>query len=204
MKTIVYRIILLLLISCNSTTDKKESNTVDSKVKNTSAKDVKPASPCELFTSENLASLFEIKDASTIEMYVRDAFRENTNQCQFIWPEEKGSIKASQIMVDITHKYKDMGATFSRMLELDIKNGLTAIENGKTITIKPMPIDDFGDHAYHWTQPSFQNVQKITFQVENNYRVDITYNSHAGVNIQESVIKQKLIEIGQQIKKQLN
>lgn len=196
MKKSLYLLILVVLVSCNNKTENTKNNTetLESKV-------VTPKNPCDLFGKDQLVSVFDIQNASTIEMYARDEY--GTQTCQFIWPEEEGSVAASQIMIDITPKTEDMGATFARMLELDLQNGLTARENNETIIIKPTPLENFGDFAYHWEQPSFQSVQKITFQVNNEYKVNITYTAHKAVNAPKDLIKSKLIEIGKIIKKAL-
>ena len=204
MKKILSTVLLVLALGCNtknestnSLNDKKETETTTSSIKN-----IKPVNPCELFNAEQLATFFDIADASTIEMYARNQYG-TKKQCQFIWPEEKGSVAGSQIMIDITSKTEDMGATFSRMLELDLLNGLSARENGQTIIIKPTLLEGFGEFAYHWEQPGFQNVQKIAFQVRNDYRVDIMYNAYGAINASAAMIKNKLSEIGKQIKQNL-
>lgn len=191
---------LLSLSSCQETKNSLDKEAVTTKKESTAA--IKTINPCDLFDTQNLVDVFGIADASTIEMYAREQ-NGSKKQCQFLWPEEKGSVAGSQIMIDITSKAEDMGATFSRMLQLDLQNGLSANENGQTTIIKPTGLIGFGKSAYHWEQPNFQNVQKITFQVENNYRIDITYNAHNAVNISKDLIKMKLIEIGKQIKQKL-
>lgn len=201
MKKVVF-IIVLAITSCNNKTENNTSENTKNDTETSENKVVTPKNPCDLFGTEQLVSVFDIQDASTIEMYARDLYG-TKKQCQFIWPEEKGSVAGSQIMIDITSKTEDMGATFSRMLDLDLQNGLTARENNETIIIKPTPLENFGDFAYHWEQPSFQSVQKITFQVNDAYRVDITYNAHGTINASKDLIKSKLIEIGNQIKQKL-
>lgn len=202
MKNSLCLLILVVLVSCNNKTENKTSENTKNVTETLKNKVVTPKNPCDLFGTDQLVSVFDIQDASTIEMYARDLYG-TKKQCQFIWPEEKGSVAGSQIMIDITSKTDDMGATFSRMLELDLQNGLTARENNQTIVIKPKPIENLGDFAYHWEQPSFQSVQKITFQVNDEYRVDITYNSHGSIKVSGELIKSELIEIGNQIKQKL-
>lgn len=206
MKSIVTTLAVILLLSCNNKTE--SSNTAETPSEKTttvqkSSKEVTPAKPCALFGKDQLVEVFNIQAPNTVEMYDKEKFRSNTNQCQFIWQEAEGSVKGSQIMIDISHKTKDMGATFSRMLELDLQKGLTARENNQTITIMPTPLEGFGDFAYHWTQPNFQNVQIIKFQVRNEYDVKITFNCHEGVTVSHEDIKNKIIEIGKHIQKQL-
>ncbi len=94
--------------------------------------EILPVNPCELFDANQLASVFNITDKSLIEIYARDKYA-STKQCQFIWQESVGSVKGSQIMIDISHKTEDKGAAFSRMLELDLQNGLTARENNEPL-----------------------------------------------------------------------
>lgn len=202
MKKSLYLLILVVLVSCNNKTENNTSENTKNDTETLENKVVTPKNPCDLFGTDQLVSVFDIQDASTIEMYARDQYG-TKKQCQFIWPEEKGSVAGSQIMIDITSKTDDMGATFSRMLDLDLQNGLTARENNETIIIKPTPLENFGDFAYHWEQPSFQSVQKITFQVNDAYRVDITYNAHGTINASKDLIKSKLIEIGKTIKENL-
>lgn len=201
MKTLILILSLLLLASCNSKTkDATESEVVTTEKESTST--INAVNPCNLFSSEDLVKVFNITDASTVEMYARDQYG-TKKQCQFIWQEEKGSVAGSQIMIDITSKSEDMGATFSRMLQMDLQNGLSARENGQTIIIKPTLLEGFGDFAYHWEQIDFQNVQKITFQVKNDYRVDIVYNAHEAIYAPKDIVKTKLIEIGKTIKEKL-
>ena len=195
-------LMLLLLVSCSNKPENKSTENTNNIPKTSSNKVATPKNPCDLFDENQLANVFGVADKSLIEMYSRDKY-ETTKQCQFIWQEEKGSVEGNQIMIDITSKTETMGATFSRMLELDLQNGLTARENNETIIIKPTPLENFGDFAYHWEQPNFQSVQKITFQVNNDYRVDVTYNSHRHINASTDIIKSKLIEIGKQIKQKL-
>lgn len=205
MKNILNIVLLVALFSCTTKNKTEQETTLEAtSISKNDDEAIKPIKPCDFFNQDQLAKVFDIKDKSTIEMYARDNFRLNTNQCQFIWQEEKGSVKGSQIMIDITHKTPDDGATFSRMLELKLKNGLTARENNQTITIMPTPLEGFNDFAFHWTQPNFQNVQIIAFQVNNNYMVEITFNCHMGIEVSQEDIKNKLIEIGNQIKRSLN
>jgi hypothetical protein len=202
MKKNLYLLILVVLVSCNNKTENNSSENTKNDIETLESKVVTPKKPCDLFNSDQLVSVFDIKDASTIEMYARDQYG-TKKQCQFIWPEEKGSIVGSQIMIDISCKSDDMGATFSRMLELDLQKGLTASENGKVITILPTSIKGFGDHAYHWTQPDFQQVQKIVFQVDDNYKVEITYTAHKQAKLAAEDAKNKLVEIGNLIQNKL-
>ena len=195
-------LIMLVLVSCNNKTENNSSEKTNNSVNTSVNKVVIVQNPCELFDANQLANLFDIADKSLIEMYSRDKYG-STKQCQFIWQEKAGSVETSQIMIDITSKSEDMGSTFSKMLELDLQNGLPARENNQTLIIKPTPLEDFGNFAYHWAQPNFQNVQKITFQVNNEYRVDITYNTHGTNKIAASLIKSKLIQIGKTIKEKL-
>ena len=199
---LIQALMLLMLVSCNNKTESNSTENTNNATETSENKVVTPKKPCDLFGTDQLVSAFDIKDASTIEMYARDLYG-TKKQCQFIWPEEKGSVAGSQIMIDITSRTEDMGATFSRMLELDLQNGLSARENNQTIIIKPIPLNGFGDFAYHWEQPNFQSVQKITFQVNNEYRVDITYNAHGTINASTDLIKSKLIEIGKIVKENL-
>lgn len=202
MKKSLYLLILVVLVSCNNKTENNTSENKKNVTETSENKVVTPKNPCDLFNTDQLVSVFDIKNASTIEMYARDQYG-TKKQCQFIWTEEEGSVAVSQIMIDITSKTEDMGATFARMLELDLQNGLTARENNETIIIKPTALENFGDFAYHWEQASFQSVQKITFQVNNEYRVDITYNAHKSINASKDLIKSKLIAIGKTIKQNL-
>lgn len=180
-------LIMFVLVSCNNKTENNASENTKNETEVLENKVVTPKNPCDLFNAEQLVRVFDIKNVSTIEMYARDQYG-SKKQCQFIWTQEKGSVAGSQIMIDITSKTEDMGATFSRMLELDLQNGLSARENNQTIIIKPTPLENFGDFAYHWEQPSFQSVQKITFQVNNEYRVDITYNAHKSIDASTELI----------------
>lgn len=201
MKKTISLLIIVLLVGCNSQTeDKKTENIVPSK---TTSKNVSKVSPCELFGTEELAKVFAITDKNLIEMYPREKSGSHTNQCQFIWQEATGSVRGSQVMIDITHKSEDMGATFSRMLELHLQNGLTARENNQTITILPTPLADFGEFAYHWAQPSFQQTQIISFQKDDTYLVKITFNCHQGLSVSSEEIKTKLIKIASHIHEQL-
>lgn len=200
MKKIINIIVVLTLISCNTKAEKL--STTETFTEEPSSKAIEAVKPCELFGIDQLASVFNIEDKSSIEMYDRTKSN-TTKQCQFIWQEKDNAIQGSQIMINITHKSEDMGATFSRMLELDLEKGLSASENGKIIIIKPTPLEGFGDDAYHWEQLSFQNLQKIVFQVQNNYKIEILYNSHNGVNVEPNIIKNKLIQIGKTLNQQL-
>lgn len=196
-------ILLLLIVSCNTKNEKATPNEAEEATPATAiSKDVHPIDPCTLLKSEQLATMFNIVNDSAIETYTRDMYG-TTKQCQFIWQEEKGSVKGSQLLVIISSKEKDAGATFSKMLQLDIENGLSASENGEVINIKPTPLQGFGDNAYHWTQPNFQNVQKIVFQVNNDYKVEIMFNCHKEISIDQEDIKNKLIETGTLIKGKL-
>lgn len=199
MKKGIALLVMLSILSCNNKTSENAKDLLDT----SSNKEVTPLKPCNLFNADQLASVFNITDKSLIEMYARDEFRTNTNQCQFIWQEALGSVKGSQIMIDITHKYEDMGATFSRMLELKLLNGMNTQENNQIVTIIPTKLDGFNEHAYHWAQPSFQNVQKIAFQVRNDYNVEIMFNCHEGISVSQDAIKNKLIEIGKIIKENI-
>lgn len=198
MKSILNIFLVVLLASCNSITDTSNANQLNAE--NSSTNEVLPVKPCELFSTEQLAFVFNIQDKSTIEMYDRSK-HSATNQCQFIWPEEKGSLKSSQIMINITRKTPDDGSSFSRKLELDLQNGLSASENGKVVIIKPKEIEGFGNFAYHWAQPNFQNTQKIKFQLNDLYMVEILFNSNTEVLPED--IENKLIKIGEILNQKL-
>lgn len=204
MKLYLTLLFALLLIGCNTNSEKASTPSSSDAKSSTkvSSKEVTPAKPCDLFGKEELAKVFNIQAQSTIEMYTREGGM-NTHQCQFIWQEEENAVMGSQVMIDISHKTDDMGATFSRMLELDLQNGLSASENGQIVNIKPTTINGFGDFAYHWTQPSFQNTHVLKFQVENDYSVKLTFNCHEGITVYQDDIKSKLIEIGKVIQQKL-
>lgn len=202
MKHILYTVCLLIAVSCNNKTANSAETPESNKNEQPEKAAIAPINPCDLFNKEQLTTVFSIVDSTTIEMFARDKYGDS-KQCQFIWPDEKESIQGSQIMIDISSKTPDMGATFSRMLELDKQNGLTARENNETIIIMPTSLQGFGDHAYHWEQIDFQSVQKITFHVRNEYRIDITYNAHKHINMPKEEVKNKLIQIGKIIKQKL-
>lgn len=197
MKSILNTLIVLLLVGCNATTS-ENSNSAEEQTKVETTSEVKPVNPCDLFSSAQLVATFDIKDAATIEMYPRDKYN-TTKQCQFIWPEEAGSVKGSQLMIDITSRTEDMGATFSRMLQLDLEKGLSASEDGKMVNILPAKLEGFGENAYHWAQPNFQNTQRISFQIRNEYRVDIIFNCNEGMEVSQELIKNKIIQVGKTI-----
>lgn len=200
MKSALKILIIVLLISCNNKTDKK--NAIESKEEVTSAKEIKTINPCDIFSSEQLVTIFNIQTPGNIEVNPKSKYG-STLQCQFAWYDNKETSKSSQVIIDISAKTSDMGATFSRMLELDLEKGLSGTENGKVVVIMPEKIDNFGDFAYHWQQPSFQNLQKISFQLDNQYRVDITYNSYKGIGLTSDEIKNNLMQIAQLIKQKI-
>lgn len=200
MKSVLNTLIVLFLVSCNATTE--NSNPEENQTKVETTNEVKPVNPCDLFSSAQLVAIFDIKDAATIETYPRDKYN-TTKQCQFLWPEEEGSVRGSQIMIDISSRTEDMGATFSRMLQLDLEKGLSASEDGKVVNILPTKLQGFGENAYHWAQPNFQNTQKISFQVRGEYRVDITFNCDEGIQVSQELIKNKIIQVGEIIYQKL-
>lgn len=200
MKSLLITSIVLFLVSCNATTEKSNPEGNETKLETTT--EVKPVNPCDLFSSEQLVAVFDIKDPATVEMYPRDKYS-TTKQCQFIWLEEEGSVKGSQMMIDISSRTEDMGATFSRMLQLDLEKGLSASEDGKMVNILPAKLEGFGENAYHWAQPNFQNTQKISFQVRNEFRVDITFNCHEDIQVSQALVKDKIIQVGKVIYQKL-
>lgn len=198
MKNIANIIILVLLISCTTKKENPNSNTEEIKNEISVVEAVKLVNPCDLVSLEDIASAFEI-DIATIESYARNPYPD-TNRCEFIWDDPSDVTKASQIMITISSnlEMEDMPRKFSNMLRMDIEKGVMGT---KQQIIKPTSIDDFGTNAYHWTEPDFQNVQKIKFQSNEAYLVEVLFTTSTTVNSEE--IKGKLLQIGKNIKQKI-
>ncbi|CAM3903896.1 MULTISPECIES: hypothetical protein [Flavobacterium] len=196
MKNIINVIVVVLLISC--TTKKENVNSNEATTENVVSEKVALINPCDLVSMDDIASAFGI-DISTIESYARNPYPD-TNRCEFIWNDPNEVTKASQIMITISSnlEMEDMPRKFSNMLRMDIEKGVMGT---KQQIIKPTPIDGFGANAYHWKEPDFQNVQKIKFQSNEAYLIEILFNSSETVNSEE--IKEKLIQIGKNIKQKI-
>lgn len=195
MKTIIPFLCGLVLVACSST-DPTETTT-ESPENSGSLVDVKLIDPCSIITEDVLKTVFNVSDPSTIEMYAREKST-NAKQCQFLWTESTSSVKSSQLMIDIMSNMKgqESPTAYSRMLEMDLLNGLLGQQQQ---LIKPSPIADFGPGAYYWAQLEQDNVQKIKFQINENYMVQVMYNSN--FDTPETEVKKKLMKIGNQIKK---
>ena len=199
MKPIIKLIIVVLLISCNTKKETPNSNLQEEKVEVVSSKKVALISPCDLLSQADIKATFELEGV-TIENYARNPYPD-TNRCEFVWNNANDVTKGSQVMITISSNFEidDMPRKFSNMLRMDIEKG---VMGSKQQIIKPTPITDFGTNAYHWSEPDFQNVQKIKFQMDEAYLVEVMYNSN--VQITQDEIKNKLIQVGNQIKRNLN
>lgn len=198
MKNILNTIVVVVLISCTTKKESPNSNLQEEKVEVVSSKKVALISPCDLLSQADIKATFELEGV-TIENYARNPYPD-TNICEFIWNNAKDVTKASQIIITISSNLEidEMPRKFSNMLRMDIEKGVTGT---KQQIITPKLIDGFGTNAYYWTQPDFQNVQKIKFQIDEAYLVEVMYNSN--VQIAQEEIKNKLIQIGQTIKQKL-
>lgn len=188
------------MCACSSPTAGSESGEENASESAAATKDLELIQPCSLFNSKDLATVFGIGDMSTIEEFSRNKAT-NTNQCQFIWTESASSTKSSQIMIDVMVNLEGQKSptAYSRMLELDLINGLLGQQQQ---LIKPSPIADFGKSAYYWAQLEQEKVQKIKYQIDENYMIQIMYNSNFEVPHDE--VKKKLVQIGQQLNKKIN
>jgi hypothetical protein len=84
----------------------------------------------------------------------------------------------------------EMPRRFSNMLRMDMQNGVLSSKQQK---IMPTPVDGLGKNAYHWADLDFQNFQKIKFQKDENYYVEVFHN---GNDVEDTeLIKEKLLEI---------
>ncbi|WP_445710455.1 hypothetical protein [Flavobacterium sp.] len=198
MKNIANIIILVLLISCTSKKENTNSDNKEAAIENEVSEKVMLVNPCDLVSMDDIASAFGV-DIATIESYARNPYPD-TNRCEFIWNDPNNVTKASQIMITISSnlEMEDMPRKFSNMLRMDIEKGVMGT---KQQIIKPTPIDGFGANAYHWVEPDFQNVQKIKFQSNEAYLIEILFNSSETVNSEE--IKGKLLQIGKNIKQKI-
>ena len=198
MKNIANIIILVLLISCTTKKENTNTNHTEETLENVVSEKVVLINPCDLVSMDDIASAFGV-DIATIESYARNPYPD-TNRCEFIWNDPSEVTKASQIMITISSNLEmvDMPRKFSNMLRMDIEKGVMGT---KQQIIKPTPIDDFGTNAYHWKEPDFQNVQKIKFQSNEAYLVEVLFTTSATVNSEE--IKGKLLQIGKNIKQKI-
>ena len=103
-------------------------------------------------------------------------------------------------MVDIMVNMEgfESPTAYSRMLEMDVLNGLM---DRKQQLINPTAIGELGKGAYYWEEGSADNAQKIKFQVDENYMVQVLFNSNFDTPYTD--VKQKLVEIGKKLKQQL-
>lgn len=198
MRPILNTILVVFLISCTS---KKENTNSDNKkavIEHEVSEKVALVNPCDLVSMDDIATAFGV-DSATIESYTRNPYPD-TNRCEFIWNDPNDATKGSQIMITISSnlEIKEMPSKFSNMLRMDLEKGVMGT---KQQIIKPTPIDGFGTNGYHWTQPDFQNVQKIKYQVDEKYLVEVLFNAYKDVDASE--IKNKLLKIGNTIKEKL-
>ena len=200
MKNIINVIVVVLLISCTTKKEnsKEEINSNEATTENVVSEKVALINPCDLVSMDDIASAFGV-DTATIESYARNPYPD-TNRCEFIWNDPSEVTKASQIMITISSNLEinEMPRKFSNMLRMDLEKGVMGT---KQQIIKPTPIDGFGTNGYHWVEPDFQNVQKIKFQLNEAYLVEVLFNSSGTVNSEE--IKEKLLQIGKNIKQKI-
>lgn len=186
-------------MSCNTNKKETSSTVNETKTQTQPHNAIISVRPCELFTKELLASTFNIQDLSTIEYYDRRKYK-TTDQCQYIWTASKSASNASQLIINITSNTHetDNPTPYSRLLAIDLEKGLIGT---KQQIIKPIVIDGLGENAYFWAQPDYQDVQKIKFQVNNSYMVEVIYNSY--LESAQNDIKKKLCTIGTLIQNKL-
>lgn len=196
MKNILSIVLVAIFFSCTEKKEDANSNIEINKQENLD--EVVLINPCDLVSMDDIASAFGV-DTATIESYARNPYPD-TNRCEFIWNDLNEVTKASQIMITISSnlEMEDMPRKFSNMLRMDLEKGVMGT---KQQIIKPTPIDGFGTNAYHWTEPDFQNIQKIKFQLNEAYLVEVLLNSSGTVNSEE--IKEKLLQIGKNIKQKI-
>lgn len=198
MKNIANTILVVFLISCTSKKENTNSDNKEVAIENEASEKVMLVNPCDLVSMDDIASAFEIK-STTIETYARNPYPD-TNRCEFIWNDPNDVTKGNQIMITISSNMEreEMPRKFSNMLRMDLEKGVMGT---KQQIIKPIPIDDFGTIAYYWAEPDFQNVQKIKFQSNETYLVEVLFTTSTTVNPEE--IKEKLLQIGKNIKQKI-
>lgn len=199
MKTIYLLTLLLALAACTESSSPAAEETNESTETGTTTNALSLINPCSIISTATIESTFDVAAPATLEMFERQPY-DNMKQCQFIWSESEKSTKGSQIMVDIMVNMEgfESPTPYSRMLEMDLLNGLL---DRKQQLINPTAIGEFGKGAYYWVEGSADNVQKIKFQVNENYMVQILFNSNFDVPYTD--VKQKLIALGKTIKQQL-
>ncbi|MVO09483.1 hypothetical protein GOQ30_09970 [Flavobacterium sp. TP390] len=196
MKKIVSIILVTIFFSCTEKKENANSNIEINKQENLD--EVVLLNPCDLVSIEDIATTFEA-DVTTMENYARNPYPD-TNRCEFTWNVPQDVTKACQIMITISSNLEidEMPRKFSNILRMDKEKGVLGSQQQ---IIKPTPIDGFGTNAYHWTEPDFQNIQKIKFHVNDMYLIEILFNTSAIVNQEE--IKVKLIQVGKDIKQKI-
>ncbi|UOX35575.1 hypothetical protein LXD69_08625 [Flavobacterium sediminilitoris] len=196
MKNILSIVLVAIFFSCTEKKENANSNIEINKQENLD--EVVLINPCDLVSIEDIATTFGA-DVTTMESYTRNPYPD-TNRCEFTWNVPQDVTKASQIMITISSnlEMEDMPRKFSNILRMDKEKGVLGSQQQ---IIKPTPIDGFGTNGYHWVEPDFQNVQKIKFQLNEAYLVEVLFNSSGTVNSEE--IKEKLLQIGKNIKQKI-
>lgn len=196
MKQLLFIFIGLAAVACSENDLSETTNSSENGVETKSATSSEATliDPCSIITVDKLCAVFMVNDPSTVEMYSREKYAD-TKQCQFLWTESQTSVKSSQLLVNITSKIDESNPTkYSRMLEIDLEKGLLGSQQQ---IIKPESVSGLGKGAYFWAQLDEEKVQKIKFQIDEKYMVELMYNSNFGVP--HTDVRQKLTELAKVI-----
>ena len=191
---------LTLLLSIFVCACGSESNTNSTESQTTaeaqSALELKNA--CDFISAADVTEMFNIQTEG-METYAKTP-SPNQTTCQYIWQGTASPSSGHQLMITITmnDEKAEMPRRFSNMLRIHLQDGMMGV---KQENIKPSPVEGLGEFAYHWAQLSFQNTQKICFQKDENYLVEVMYNANEAVDNES--IKSKLLEISNTLQTKL-
>ncbi|MDP5121836.1 MAG: hypothetical protein NWQ46_09600 [Spirosomaceae bacterium] len=197
MKKVLFLSLITFSFACSSGTSTSE--TMDEATVSETTEEPILKNACDIISVDDFAKLFNIQATGEIETYARTP-DPNKSTCQFLWQANAAPTSGNQVMITImTNDEKaEMPRRFSNMLRMDIQNGVMSTKQAK---LMPTPVDGLGENAYHWAELDFQNFQKIKFQVDENYYVEVFHN---GNDVDDTeLIKEKLLEISKTLKTKL-
>lgn len=195
-KIAFFLLIMIAQLSCSSET---KSETVESDTNSDKPTELVLKNACDIISVNDIAKLFTTEVAG-IETYAKTP-SPTKSTCQFTWQKSDAPTSGSQVMITISlnDQKAEMPRRFSNMLRMDMQNGVMGSKQHK---IMPTSIEGFGENAYHWSELDFQNLQKIKFQVDENYYVEVFHNGNTAGDAEAT--KAKLLEISKTLKSQLN
>lgn len=150
---------------------------------------------CDFISATDVTEMFNIQTEG-METYAKTP-SPNQTTCQYIWQGTASPTSGNQLMITITmnDEKAEMPRRFSNMLRIHLQDGIMGV---KQENIKPTPTEGLGEYAYHWEQLSFQNTQKICFQKDENYLIEVMHNANEAID--NELVKTKLIEISKTLK----